>query len=113
MVLDVLSLSLGAYVGLRLAHPDNLSAQVSIAVAAGMVHDILFGHVVSVWRRGDNRVIDLFKDYAAEKRCRVVLDDALMIAGAVVASRLLVCSDDANAITAALAYVNAILVHSF
>lgn len=113
MVLDVLSLALGAYVGLRLAPAEDLVAQVGIAVLAGVVHDVSFGYFLHVTPRGASPVLDLFKAYAAEKRWRIVFDDALMIAGAVVASRVLVCYPDADAIAALLAYVNLMLVHSF
>jgi hypothetical protein len=113
MVLDILSLSLGAYVGLRFLPEDNLVAQIGIAVLTGIVHDLVFGHIVHSFQGGKNRVMDLFKNYAAEKKFRILFDDALMIAGAVVASRTLVCFKDADAITAVLAYMNLMLVHSF
>lgn len=113
MILDILSLSLGAYVGLRVAQEDNLVAQIGIAVLTGIVHDLVFGYVVHSFQRGKNPVMDLFKNYTAEKKFCILLDHALMIAGAVVASRVLVCFKDADAITAVLAYLNLMLVHSF
>lgn len=112
MTLDVLSLSLGAYAGLRFA-PQNLAAQVVVALLVGVVHDLSFGSFVQSFPRGRSTVMDLFKRYAETKGMRIVLDDALMIAGAVVAARVLARVEGANALAALAAYVNLMLVHSF
>ena len=111
VTLDVLSLSLGAYIGLA-AH-DRLAAQVGIAVLVGVVHDLAFGYLVRSTPSGRNRAIDLFQRYADEKRLRIVLDDALMIAGAVIAARALARSPHADATAALAAYVNVLLVYAY
>lgn len=112
MAFDVLSLSLATYVGLRLAPEDHLLSQVSVAVLTGIVHDLTFGYIVQTFPRGSNRVMDLFKKYANEKKLRIVFDDALMIAGAVTAARVLVRFKDATAMAGVLSYLNLLLVYS-
>ena len=112
IVLDIASLALGAFIGLR--NHDALAAQVGIAVLVCVLHDVAFGALIQTLPRGRNLVIDLFKDYAAQKRGRILVDDAMMIAGAVVAARTVsTFRDDAFAIAALFGYANLILVHSF
>ena len=58
---------------------------VMTAVAIQLVHDILF--YVGVIRQvpeGQNKIIDLFKKYAAEGSWKILLADAAMIASSVV-----------------------------
>ena len=112
MVLDILSLSVGAYVGLRFAPEDNIAAQLGIAVLTGIVHDLVFGYIVRSFPEGRMKLWTFFKNCASEKGRRILFDDACMIAGAVVASRVLVCFTDADAFTAILAYLNLLGIHS-
>ena len=108
---DVLSLALGAYVGARLG--ARLPTQLAAGVLVGVAHDVAFGAVLARLPRGANGAVDRFKDYAAQKGGRVLVDDALMIAAAVALARALRGARHADALAALAAYVNLLLVQSF
>lgn len=57
---------------------------VGIAVAIQLIHDVLFYlGVIQGVPSGQNKIIDLFKKYAAEGSWQVLLADAAMVTGSV------------------------------
>jgi uncharacterized protein YacL len=55
-----------------------------LAVWIQIIHDILFYFlVIETVPRGQNQMIDLFKEYAAENSYKIILYDSAMIAGTV------------------------------
>lgn len=112
MALDVLSLAVGTYVGMRLA-PDSVFGGIAGAVGVQLVHDVLFGLVVRAWPEPTASVpMRLFRAYAEAKGGRIVFDDALMMAGCVVATHALRRVRDAEVVGAAAAYLNLLMIHS-
>jgi hypothetical protein len=113
VAVDVLSLAVGTYAGARLAGPRaSLAAAAAAAVAVQVVHDFAFGAVLTRSTASSRGTLPLFRAYVAEKGLAIVRDDALMMVGAVVATRLLrdrLRDDDAAAVAATAAYVNLIL----
>lgn len=57
---------------------------VGIAVAIQLIHDVLFYlGVIQGVPSGQNKIIDLFKKYAAEGSWKILLADAAMVTGSV------------------------------
>lgn len=57
---------------------------VAAAVVIQLIHDILFYLLLQVIPNGQNRIIDLFKQYAIEGSWKILVADALMIGSTVV-----------------------------
>jgi hypothetical protein len=56
---------------------------VAAAVVIQLIHDILFYLVILAVPNGQNRIIDLFKQYAIEGSWKILVSDALMIGSTV------------------------------
>lgn len=57
---------------------------VAAAVVIQLIHDILFYLIIQIVPDGQNRIIDLFKQYAVEGSWKILVADALMIGSTVV-----------------------------
>ncbi len=80
---DILIIVLGIALAMFLAPNASGLALIGVAVAVQLVHDILFYGVILVVPPGQNRILDLFKRYAAEGSWKILLADAAMVAGSV------------------------------
>lgn len=81
---DVLVIVLGIQLALFIEPKIGVQYIAAIAVCIQIVHDILFYFlVIETVPRGQNEMIDLFKEYASENSYKIVLYDSLMIAGTV------------------------------
>ena len=80
---DILIIVLGIALAMFLAPNASGLALIGVAVAIQLVHDILFYGVILVVPPGQNRILDLFKRYAAEGSWKILLADAAMVAGSV------------------------------
>jgi hypothetical protein len=80
---DILIIVLGIALAMFLAPNASGLALIGVAVAIQLVHDILFYGVILVVPPGQNRIMDLFKRYAAEGSWKILLADAAMVAGSV------------------------------
>ncbi len=81
---DVLIIVLGIALAKLLFSDATGWTLVGISVAIQVIHDVLF--YVGVIRgvpAGQNKIIDLFKRYAAEGSWKIILADAGMVAGSV------------------------------
>jgi hypothetical protein len=69
---------------------------IGIAVAIQIVHDLLFYGIILMVPPGQNRVMDLFKRYAAEGSWKIIVADSAMVAASVYGMELLdgVLTDD-------------------
>jgi len=56
---------------------------VAAAIVIQLIHDILFYLVILAVPNGQNRIIDLFKQYAIEGSWKILIADALMIGSTV------------------------------
>jgi hypothetical protein len=81
---DILIIVLGIALAMFLAPGASGWSLVGVAVAIQVIHDVLFyvGVILPV-PSGHNRIIDLFKQYAAEGSWKILLADAGMIAASV------------------------------
>ena len=80
---DILIIVLGIALAMFLAPNASGLALIGVAVAIQLVHDILFYGVILVVPPGQNRILDLFKRYAAEGSWKSLRADAAMVAGSV------------------------------
>ena len=80
---DILILVLGIALAMFLFPSYSGLALIGVAVAIQLVHDILFYGVILVVPPGQNRILDLFKRYAAEGSWKILVADAAMVAGSV------------------------------
>lgn len=81
---DVLVIVLGIQLALFIEPKISVQYLAVIAVCIQIVHDILFYFlVIETVPHGQNEMIDLFKEYAAENSYKIVLYDSAMIAGTV------------------------------
>ena len=80
---DILIIVLGIALAMFLFPGYSGLSLIGVAVAIQLVHDILFYGVILVVPPGQNRVMDLFKRYAAEGSWKILLADAAMVAGSV------------------------------
>jgi hypothetical protein len=81
---DILIIVLGIALAMFLAPGASGLRLMGIAVGIQLLHDVLFyvGIIQGV-PRGQNRIIDLFKRYAAEGSWKILLADAGMVAASV------------------------------
>ena len=80
---DILIIVLGIALAMFLFPSYSGLALIGVAVAIQLVHDILFYGVILVVPPGQNRIMDLFKRYAAEGSWKILAADAAMVASSV------------------------------
>lgn len=81
---DVLIIVLGIALAKLLFPLYSGLSLIGVAVAIQLLHDVLFYiGVIQVVPPGQNRIIDLFKRYAAEGGWKILVADAAMVAGSV------------------------------
>jgi len=81
---DILIIVLGIALAKFLAPNASGLALIGIAVAIQLLHDILFYvGVIQMVPAGQNRMVDLFKRYAAEGSWKILVADAAMVAASV------------------------------
>ena len=106
---DILIIVLGIALAMFLAPGASGWSLVGVAVAIQLIHDVLFyvGIIVPI-PDGHNRVIDLFKQYAAEGSWKILLADAGMVA----ASVLLMEALDDNYTDAQIGFLGLLAVYA-
>jgi hypothetical protein len=109
MLIDALCITIPAYVGFRCARDDDLISQTSVAIIVGLILKLVLHRVLHAVEPGKSRVVDLFRNYVDEKK---VIDDSLIITGAVVFARVLVCFRDAEMIASSFAAVSLLHFHA-
>lgn len=83
----------------RIFDTFSITRFIMVAVAVQVIHDLLFAVLFQNVPRGVNRMLDTFKDYAAEVSYKAVLSDSAMIVFAcLIASYLANKSANANII---------------
>jgi hypothetical protein len=94
--MDVLVIVLGIALAKLLFPAATGLALIGTAVAIQIVHDLLFYIIILVVPPGQNRVMDLFKRYAAEGSWKIILADSAMVAASVYGMEMLdaVLTDD-------------------
>lgn len=81
---DILIIVLGIALAMFLAPGASGLKLIGVAVGIQLVHDILFYvGVIQGVPTGHNRILDLFKRYAAEGSWQILVADAAMVAGSV------------------------------
>lgn len=81
---DILVIVLGIALAMFLVPGASGLKLMGVAVGIQLVHDILFYvGVIQGVPAGHNRILDLFKRYAAEGSWKILLADAGMVAGSV------------------------------
>ena len=97
---DVLIIVLGIALA-KLIFPGIYgSALILVAVGIQLVHDILFYLlVIQGVPAGQNRIIDLFKKYAAEGSWKILVADAAMVTASVMLMELLEARQSPDEIT--------------
>lgn len=81
---DILVIVLGIALGMFLFPGYSGLQLIGVAVGIQLLHDVLFYvGVIQAVPFGQNRIIDLFKRYAAEGSWKILLADAAMVAGSV------------------------------
>ena len=82
---DILIIVLGISLAMFLVPNATGLTLVGAAVSAQILHDILFYvGVIQMVPAGQNRMIDLFKRYAAEGSWKILVADSAMVAASVV-----------------------------
>ena len=81
---DILIIVLGIALAMFLFPTYSGLSLIGVAVAIQLLHDVLFYvGVIQAVPSGQNRIIDLFKRYAAEGSWKILVADAAMVAGSV------------------------------
>lgn len=83
VAMDVLIIVLGIALAKVLFPAATGLTLIGIAVAIQIVHDLLFYFIILAVPPGQNRVMDLFKRYAAEGSWKIILADSAMVAASV------------------------------
>jgi hypothetical protein len=83
VAMDVLIIVLGIALAKLLFPTAAGLTLIGIAVAIQIVHDLLFYGIILMVPPGQNRVMDLFKRYAAEGSWKILLADSAMVAASV------------------------------
>lgn len=87
---DCLVIVLGILLALLIDPKASLFSLVLLAVFIQIVHDILFYlAVILPVPKGQNDMIDLFKEYASENSYKIVVADSLMIGSTVLLADML------------------------
>jgi hypothetical protein len=96
VAMDVLIIVLGIALAKLLFPAATGLMLIGIAVAIQIVHDLLFYGIILMVPPGQNRVMDLFKRYAAEGSWKIIVADSAMVAASVYGMELLdgVLTDD-------------------
>jgi hypothetical protein len=96
VAMDVLVIVLGIALAKLLFPAATGLMLIGIAVAIQIVHDLLFYGIILMVPPGQNRVMDLFKRYAAEGSWKILVADSAMVAASVYGMELLdgVLTDD-------------------
>ena len=96
VAMDVLIIVLGIALAKLLFPAATGLTLIGIAVAIQIVHDLLFYGIILIVPPGQNRVMDLFKRYAAEGSWKIIVADSAMVAASVYGMELLdgVLTDD-------------------
>jgi hypothetical protein len=81
--MDVLIIVLGIALAKLLFPAATGLMLIGIAVAIQIVHDLLFYGIILIVPPGQNRVMDLFKRYAAEGSWKIIVADSAMVAASV------------------------------
>jgi hypothetical protein len=81
--MDILVIVLGIALAKFLVPAATGLTLIGVAVAIQLVHDVVFYGIILAVPAGQNRVMDLFKRYAAEGSWTILAADAAMIAAAV------------------------------
>jgi hypothetical protein len=81
--MDILVIVLGIALAKLLFPAATGLTLITIAVAIQIAHDLLFYGIILVVPPGQNRVMDLFKRYAAEGSWMILLADSAMVAASV------------------------------
>ena len=94
--MDVLVIVLGIALAKFLFPAATGLTLIGFAIAIQLVHDLLFYGIILVVPPGQNRVMDLFKRYAAEGSWKILLADSAMVAASVYGMEMLdgVLTDD-------------------
>ena len=110
VAMDVASMSVGTWFGVRLACGANLVTQMVATVVVQLVHDVAFGTLV-LPRLPPTRPVRLFRAYAQEKGVRILLDDAIIMILTVLCTRLIQHMPSTRAVIGAIAlYVSLLLL---
>lgn len=81
---DCLVIVLGIMIAMFLVPGASVLTLAAVSVGVQILHDVLFYYgVILPIPAGYNRMIDLFKRYSAENSWKILVADALMIAGTV------------------------------
>lgn len=84
VISDCLVIVLGILIAKFLAPSVDILTLVGIAIVIQIVHDILFYYLVILGvPRGQNSMIDLFKEYAVENSWKILVADSAMIGSTV------------------------------
>lgn len=81
---DCLVIILGIMIAQFIAPGANILTLVGLSIAIQIVHDVLFYYAVILGvPRGENSMIDLFKEYAVENSWKILLADSVMMGSTV------------------------------
>ena len=80
---DILVIVLGIALAKFLVPAATGLALIGVAVAIQLLHDLVFYGIILAVPAGQNRIMDLFKRYAAEGSWKILAADAAMVAAAV------------------------------
>jgi len=84
VISDCLVIVLGILIAQFIAPHANVITLTGIAIAIQLVHDIAFYYLVVLGvPRGQNSMIDLFKEYAIENSWKILVADSAMIGSTV------------------------------
>jgi uncharacterized protein YacL len=80
VVSDCLVIVLGIMIAQFIAPSANVLTLAALSIAIQIVHDVLFYYAVILGvPRGQNTMIDLFKEYAIENSWKILVADSAMI----------------------------------
>lgn len=119
-VSDVGSICFGIFVSLAIFKyvlPKGSFTPVNFIVSVVLIqlaHDLLFATVIGAYRKGSNRMMDMFKKYVNENSWKILLVDAAMMTGSVLLIYLLLPVDNVwiYAMLAFFLYFSQFLIYS-
>jgi uncharacterized protein YacL len=84
VISDCLVIVLGILIAQFIAPHTNVITLAGIAVVIQLLHDVAFYYIVILGvPRGQNSMIDLFKDYATENSWKILVADSAMVGSTV------------------------------
>lgn len=84
VISDCLVIVLGILIAQFIAPRANVIMLTAIAIAIQLLHDVVFYYLVILGvPRGQNSMIDLFKEYAIENSWKILVADSVMIGSTV------------------------------